>query len=304
MVNRVYFIHMKQIAARPFEVDHREYPFDSKWHATPEGNMHYIDEGRGDVLLFVHGTPVWSFLYRNIIRHFSQRFRCIAVDHLGFGLSEKRPGMDYRPQAHARRLEALIEALGLQKFTLVVHDFGGPIGLAFAIRHPERIEKIVHFNTWMWSNAGDPNKVKLAKLIRSPIGKFLYLRLNFSARFIVKMAFHDKSKLTPSIHAQYTRPFPGKAQREAPLVLGQELLSDWFETLWSEGARIRHLPALVVWGMQDPAFGKGELERWEKFWEHATIMRIENCGHFPQEEALPEVLSSMEAFLTTAASDG
>ncbi len=287
-------------AVKPFEIDKREYPFESRWHQTPEGRMHYLDEGRGEVMLFVHGTPTWSFLYRNIIRHFSKRFRCIAADNLGFGLSEKRPDADYRPEAHSRRLEELIESLGLENITLVVHDFGGPIGLNYALRHPENIKKMVIFNTWMWSNQDDGQKVKLAKVLGGAIGKFLYRYVNFSPKFLLKMAFHDKSKLTPTLHAHYLRPFAEKSQREAPLVLAQNLLSDWFGTLWEQREKIVSIPALLLWGMNDPAFGKKELERWEGFLKNTWAVRLEKVGHFPQEEALPKVLSAMDEFVAKA----
>ncbi len=274
-----------------------EYPFAGKWHQTSEGAMHYLDEGQGEVMLFVHGTPTWSFLYRNIIRRFSRHYRCIAADNLGFGLSEKRPDADYRPEAHSRRLESLIDSLGLKKITLVVHDFGGPIGLNYGLRHSENITKMVIFNTWLWSNHDDAQKVKVAKVLGGPIGKFLYRYLNFSPKYLMKMAFHDKTKLTPALHAEYLRPFAERSQREAPLVLPQSLLSDWFGTLWDQREKIASIPALIIWGMNDPAFGKKDLERWEGFMKKVQVVRLENTGHFPQEEALPEVLAAMENFL-------
>ncbi len=278
-------------------LDQQAYPFTSKWHATPEGTMHYIDEGKGEVMLFVHGTPTWSFLYRNLIRHYSQHYRCIAADNLGFGLSEKPTDADYRPEAHSLRLEGLIAALDLKNITLVVHDFGGPIGLAYAIRHPENIQRLVIFNTWLWSNQDDPAKVKIARLMGGSVGRFLYTYLNFSPRVLLKMAFHDKSKLTPSIHSHYLRPFSNRAERGALFVFVQELLSDWFQSLWQQRDKIIKLPTLLLWGMQDPAFGKKDLERWEKHLENSTVIRLEGVGHFPQEEALPQVLEAMDGFL-------
>ncbi len=99
----------------------------------------------------VHGTPTWSFMYRHLIRDLSPRYRCIAPDHLGFGLSDRPAGWSYRPEDQARNLARLIETLGLKDLTLVVHDFGGPIGLAYALDHPENVRRLVLFNTWMWS---------------------------------------------------------------------------------------------------------------------------------------------------------
>ena len=126
-------------------VNVQEYPFTSHAFDSPDGKLHYIDEGKGKVIFFVHGTPVWSYVYRKLIKDLSAQYRCIAVDHLGFGFSDKPQDADYAPEAHARRLEALIEHLQLQQITLVVHDFGGPIGLCYALRHPENVDKVIIF---------------------------------------------------------------------------------------------------------------------------------------------------------------
>lgn len=123
-------------------LDTAEYPFRHHYADLRNGKMHYVDEGKGDVILFVHGTPSWSFLYRNYIKTFSADYRCIAIDHIGFGLSEKSESFVGSPQEHARNLSEFIRKLELQNITLVVHDFGGPIGLAAAMDNPERIKKL------------------------------------------------------------------------------------------------------------------------------------------------------------------
>lgn len=118
-------------------LDRAEYPFAPHHFESGDGRMHYVDEGEGEPVVLVHGTPTWSFLYsRHRIRGLSRTRRVIAPGHLGFGLSEKPADALYRPEDHARRLEALLEHLGLEGITLVVHDFGGPIGLSYALRHP------------------------------------------------------------------------------------------------------------------------------------------------------------------------
>ena len=114
------------------------YPFKSKFISLDEGQMHYVDEGKGEILLFVHGTPTWSFLYRDFITELSKDYRCIAVDHLGFGLSEKPLSFDGKPESHTDNLIVFIEKMGLTNITLVVHDFGGPIGLGAAIQNHEK----------------------------------------------------------------------------------------------------------------------------------------------------------------------
>jgi haloalkane dehalogenase len=116
--------------------------------AVRDGRMHYIDEGAGPPALFVHGTPTWSFEYRHAIRATMGSCRCIAPDHLGFGLSDRPRGTAYTPEAHAARLREFVDGLGLDRFALVVHDYGGPIGLPLALEG--RVTRLVLMNTWMW----------------------------------------------------------------------------------------------------------------------------------------------------------
>src|SRR6185503_7254618 len=131
--------------------------------------MHYVDVGTGPTVLLVHGTPTWSYLWRDLVADLSTDHRVIAMDHIGFGLSDKPAEWDYTPEAHARNVERLAAALGLEDVTLVVHDFGGPIGLALALDHPETVSRIVVLNTWMWEP--EPKLVRVGKLVASPLGK-------------------------------------------------------------------------------------------------------------------------------------
>src|SRR6185437_9468981 len=135
-------------------VDRRSYPIQSRSLEVDGGRMHFVDEGEGRPLVLVHGTPTWSFLFRHLIADLSRDHRVIALDHIGFGLSEKPERWGYRPADHAKNLAMLIDRLGLKDITLVVHDFGGPIGLSYAVEHPENVSALVLFNTWMWSLAG------------------------------------------------------------------------------------------------------------------------------------------------------
>ena len=113
--------------------------------------MHYIDEGAGDPLVFVHGNPAWSFEFRHVIRQLRPEFRCVAPDHIGFGLSSRSARReDHHPESHAHRFAALLDRLDLRDITLFMNDWGGPIGLDFARRHPERVRRLVIANSWCW----------------------------------------------------------------------------------------------------------------------------------------------------------
>jgi len=292
-------------------VDRALYPFDARYIEIDEARMHYVDEGEGPVVVMVHGTPTWSFLYRELIRDLSRDYRVVAIDHLGFGLSDKPVDAACRPDDHARRLELAIERLGLRDITLVVHDFGGPIGLAYATRHPDNVRALVLFNTWLWSLMGTPAE-RMSRFMAGRIGRFLYTRMNFSPKVIMKAAFGDKRKLTDTVHRHYIDAFPNPATRQAPWVLAKELVgsSEWYTNLWNLRDRFASKPALVLWGMKDPAFGVDALNRWKSTFTNARFVEFPEAGHFVQEEApqaavreLRGLLGSLDRRTTGSAAD-
>lgn len=146
------------------------YPFEHRYVDLDAGRLHYVDEGEGEPLVFVHGTPTWSFLWRHWVNDLRQGFRCIAPDHTGFGLSDKPADGRYTPADHARNLEEFIQRLGLEDVTLVVHDFGGPIGLHYALENPDNVKRIVLMNTWLWSNRGNQAIESARRFLGVPSG--------------------------------------------------------------------------------------------------------------------------------------
>lgn len=275
------------------------YPFKSNYLETSAGHLHYLDEGEGPVLLMVHGTPAWSFSYRHLIRELSQDYRCIAVDHLGFGLSNKPHKADYSPQAHAERLEQLIMHLQLKNIALLVHDFGGPIGLNYAVKQPANVSKVVIFNTWMWSLNDYPEIVKGAKIAGSWLGRLLYKYFNFSPKMLVKQAFHNKSKLTKEVHRHYTDVFPDANSRSGPFAFAQHLLksSEWYDQLWKQQEVLQQQEVMILWGKNDPLLPYALLQRWKKILPDAEIHEME-AGHFVQEEKPEEAIRLIRQFLS------
>lgn len=279
-------------------IDKQEYPFTSK-HFEVEGcRMHYIDEGAGEPLLFVHGTPSWSFEFRNLIKAFKAAYRCIAIDHIGFGLSDKPAAYPYSTLNHSLNLEKFILEKNLTNITLVVHDFGGPIGLNFAIRNPERVKRLVVINSWLWSNAGDPDFKKLEKILRSPLLPILYKYFNFSARFLLPRSF-GKSRPSKSVLKHYTKPFSKPSERAGTLAFARSLLNDqeWFDSLWAQKEVLVAKPCLLIWGMRDPALKPQLLERFLSGFPAAKYLKLDDSGHFPHEEQTAEVIGAVEAFL-------
>jgi len=280
----------------PAWVDREAFPFRSRFlEIAPGQRVHYIDEGQGDVLLFVHGTPTWSFEWRQCVRALSETHRCIALDNLGFGLSDRPRDFDYSPESHARVLRAFVERLGLTDVTLVVHDFGGPIGLPLAVEQPSIVRRLVVLNTWMWSFADDAEMVRKAKVAAGGFGRFLYRYANFSLRVLTPYAYADRRKLTPRIHEQYLMPFRDVDSRGRVLwPLARAILgsSDFYDSLWAKRETLRGMPALIVWGMKDPAFPPRLLSRWRQVLPQATVVELP-VGHWPQEEAPDAVVEAI-----------
>ena len=266
-----------------------------------EGRMHYVDEGAGDAILFVHGTPTWSYEWRHVIGRLSGGYRCVAPDHLGFGLSERPRAFPYTPEAHAAVLASFVAKLGLRDYTLVVHDFGGPIGLPLALDARFGVKRLVVLNSWMWSFADDPRMQRGAAFIGSGVGRFLYGRGNASLRILLPGAYGDRRKLTSEIHRAYLDRFPDRWSRETVLwTLARSLLSSdaHYRSLWDRRAQLHPLPSLIVWGMKDTAFRPVQLARWREALPQAHVVELAEAGHWPQEEAPLALADALAAFMT------
>lgn len=280
-------------------LDTNEYPFAHHYFPLPAGRMHYVDEGSGSPVVFVHGTPTWSFLYRKLIKRLAAEHRCLAMDHLGFGLSDRPAGFPSTPKAHADNLEAFLEGLGLAGITLVVHDFGGPIGLAYALRHPEKVARLVIMNTWMWSLRGDSRYAIAGALFGSPLGRLLYERFGFSARVMAPSAAKSPAELPPAVHRHYLRALPDPRSRHGTWVLARELIgsSHWYDGLWRQRGVIAGKPALLLWGLRDPAFGQAALARWYEVFPNARVVTFPEVGHFVPEAAGEEAAAAIATFI-------
>ena len=281
-------------------LDRLAYPFTPRTMHLTDGTVSYVDEGRGEAILFVHGTPTWSFEYRHLIRALSATHRCIALDHLGFGLSDRPAEFSYSPEAHARVLAEFVDRVGVDRFTLVAHDYGGPIALPLALASPGRVRALAILNSWMCSFDDDPELRRKARLAGGALGRLLYRRLNFPLRTLMPYAYGDKQKLTPEIQRQYLAPFPDADARERALwALARALLgsSAHFDSLWRRRASLTDMPALIVWGMRDRALPPSLLARWREALPQAQVVELASVGHWPHEEAPTEVLAHLNAFL-------
>lgn len=281
-------------------LDRSEYPFPSRRLNLNGVRMHYVDEGQGEPVLMVHGNPTWSFLYRHLIQQLSPSFRCVAMDHVGFGLSDKPPDWSYKPEDHARNLAALIEVLGLEDITLVVQDWGGPIGISYAIHHPENVRRVVVLNTWLWPVDDDWYYVAFSRFTGGVLGRYLIRRFNFFARVIMPLAFGDQTRLTGDVHLHYLRPLARPEERKGCWTLPGEILrsSEWLRNLWARRSRLEDMQKLIVWGMKDIAFREKELNTWSSTFPDARVVRLPDVGHYVQEEAKEDLGQIVGAFLS------
>lgn len=279
-------------------LDKTEYPFTSRYFTINGQKLHFIDEGEGETVLFVHGTPSWSFDYRHIIKNLKKNYRCIAIDHIGFGLSDKPEHYDYSTLNHSKTLEKFVLENRFDNLTLVVHDFGGVIGLHFAMQYPEKIKRLVIMNSWLWSSESDPDYVQVKNILKSPFLPHLYRYLNFSARFVMPSSFGE-NKMSKQIRHQYTKPFANKTQRNGTIAFAMSLLhdQDWFEQLWNQRHTLSSKPVLFIWGMKDPVIKPQHLGKFQLGFPNSTTVRLETSGHFPQEEQPEAVTNAILTFL-------
>lgn len=267
---------------------------------TSHGRVHYVEGGSGPPILFVHGTPTSSYEYRHLIAALSATHRCIAPDHLGFGRSDRPRGFAYTPEAHAAVLREFVDRLGLDRFTLVAHDFGGPIGLPLALETGSRVDQVILMNTWAWPLDDDAQLARGARVLGSWAGRLLYKYANLSLRVIMPTAYGDRRKLTRAVHRHYLDAFRDRSARVIVLhTLAKALLASraHYQSLLERLAQLQGRPVLILWGMKDSAFGPHQLERWQQLVPHAVVERIDGAGHWPHEEEPARVIEAIRRFL-------
>lgn len=284
---------------KPDWLDTNEYPFKSRYLQLEAGRMHYIDEGEGTTIVMVHGTPSWSFLYRNLIKMLSKNYRCIAMDMLGFGLSDKPDDWSYKPRAHAANFEQLMEHLQLKDITLLVHDFGAPIGLAYAIKHPENIKNIVMLNSWTWSLCKHHSFSKASKYQVGPLGNFLLSKLTVSTKTLVNELFGEMENVPEPIRQHYVQALGKPEDHVEKLACARELVGagKWYEELWQQRKKIQDIPALILWGERDKFIKIEALQHWKNFFHESYVMHFEAGGHFLQEQNAEEIAHYLQNFV-------
>lgn len=274
------------------------YPFESRYADLDGCTVHYVDEGSGPVILFLHGNPTWSFLWRDVIRGLRDSFRCIAIDYPGFGLSWAQPGYAYTAAEHAAAVEQLVTELDLRDVTLAAQDWGGPIGLRVATRQPDRFRGFVLGNTWAWPVNGVFHFEAFSRVLGNPVGKAVIKHANAFVNVMIPLG--TATRLPDEVMAAYRGPFATPAERRPTWELPREILRarPFLQQLLDDLPKISDRPALFVWGAGDAALRRDvELPRLQElFPDHETVL-LEGAKHFFQEDAPDETATAIRRWM-------
>jgi haloalkane dehalogenase len=286
------------------------WPYEPRWLFTDGIRIHYVDEGPrgGQPVVLLHGNPTWSYLYRHFIEALAEAgFRAVAHDELGFGRSDKPHGEDeYSIQRHVKHFTALMDELGLDGVTLVVQDWGGPIGVNWAVDNPERVRRLVLLNTWPGGSMPDfPKAPGFFKLLRAPgTGGLLVKGAHLFVRLLLFRGGSHPERLGPNEKAAYLAPHPSWASRTGVLAYPRLIPWNARSSTWSLGrhneeglAKLAGKPVLICWPDRDPGFKKKTLAMWRVRFPQAEVHEIENAGHYVQEDAHEQVVPLLLDFL-------
>ena len=300
---------IKKLRLRFFMTQYAGYSFDSHFLMLADGlRYHYVDEPSATedrpVLLMVHGNPTWSYIWRNLITQFRNRYRCVAPDHIGCGLSDKpdEPEYSFMLEQRINDLIQLIEHLDLQRITLVAHDWGGAIGMGAATRLPERFERFVFMNTGAFRNHSCPIRIRMCRL--PFFGRLAIQGLNLFSYGTLWMASANRKKLTRDVRSALLAPYNSWENRLAVYRFVQDIplapRHPSYETLKKIEESLpmfREHPVCLIWGMLDWCFSPEYLKRFLQFFPEADVHRLEKAHHLVFEDAPEEVATALEKFL-------
>jgi pimeloyl-ACP methyl ester carboxylesterase len=279
------------------------YPFASHRHELPDWvGMHYLDEGprRDEAVLCLHGNPTWSFYYREVVQALREHRRVVVPDHVGMGLSDRPAQYPYRLERRIADVESLVAALGLRKVHLVVHDWGGAIGLGWARRHPARVGRIVILNTAAFPDPRLPWRIAICRV--PLLGALLVRGLNGFAGAAVHLAV--TRPLPPAVRAGLLAPYRSWATRLAVHRFVQDIPMgpshpSYRELMATHRAieTFRDRPTLILWGGRDFCFHDGFLARWRELLPAAEVRHFPRAGHYVLEDARDEVVPAIAGWL-------
>lgn len=293
-------------ARLPADVPRAWYPFEGHFFDRDGLAYHYLDEGQGPTVVMVHGNPTWSFFYRQLVQELSATHRCLVPDHIGCGLSDK-PSADAYPytfEERARDLGRWLDAVCPEgPVTLVLHDWGGMIGMLWAHQHPERVVRIVLMNTAAFHLPASKRFPPALRLARdSGLGAFLVTRFNAFASVAARVCC-TQNPMSAALRRAYVAPYDTPENRVATLRFVQDIplapSDDGYATISEVEAGLdqwANTPVFIGWGLRDFVFDGHFLRRWESLLPHAEVHRWEDAGHYVLEDVSAELVPKLRAF--------
>ena len=275
------------------------YPFASHFHEVGGKRVHYIDEGSGPVVLCVHGNPTWSFYWREVVKALAPTHRVVAIDHLGCGLSDKPEDGPYRLADHIERLRSLVTALDLRDITLLVHDWGGAIGMGAAVADPSRYTRFGVFNTAAFPSARIPWRIAMCRV--PGLGPLGVRGFNGFAAAAISMA--TEKGLAPDVAAGLLAPYDSWANRVAVQRFVEDIPMDPTHPSWKTLADIetglaqfKDHTMVIGWGEQDWCFTPLFRQEWERRFPRAEVHKFADCGHYVIEDAKDRLIPIIRTF--------
>jgi len=280
----------------PFKVPHALFPVQHRFMNLDGARIHYVDEGTGETLLLLHGNPAWSFLYRKIIAALKPAFRCVALDYPGYGMSDAPAGYGFTPREHSTVVEQFVDRLGLRDLTIMVQDWGGPIGFGLASRRPELVRGFIIGNTFAWPLDGVRRVRFFSAFMGGPIGRALTNSINFVPRFFLSRGF--AKPLAPEVMSMYLAPWQEKSRRVASVIGPRQLIaaSDYLRVIEAGLNKLSDRPALIVWGRKDFAFREAEAVRFGSLFPRNKTIFYEDASHFLQEDVGERIATAFQEF--------
>lgn len=289
------------------------WPYRPSFSHAPGFAMHYADEGSGEPIVLLHGEPTWGYVYRKFIPALAQHNRVIVPDHMGFGKSQTPQDRDYTLKSHVENLAGLLDDLRLNEVTLVMQDWGGPIGTGYAIRHPDRIKRLVYLNTAIgYGTMGrkdlpDPKTSPWFQWIDQGLktGHFLEVMGNLGSTILSVMhivGFRNFSIVDDTFVRAYGAPFPTrdecKAAIEFPLDVHLGRIKDYVREGVAGLPALMTKPAIMIEGMDDRAISpERAIADFKGLWPHGPVVELPNAGHYCQEDEPAIIIDRISMFL-------
>lgn len=298
-----------RLAVPPEETFGGTWPFEARYTEAPGFRMHYVDEGQGQTILALHGEPTWGYLFRHLIKALSPRHRVIAPDHMGFGKSDTPQDRSYFLQDHIDNLERFVLDLGLSDITLVMHDFGGPAGMGLAIRHPDRIQRVISTNgptplgqpglgdALAKNGAASPWFSWIARAHADGVLEQVLGQLDYNILSTLKLnGFENHDVITETWLDAYRAPFPAPEACLGAIGWAKGFAEGAHQFEPADESTVEALsrkPALAIWGMADRTLQPEHfLPLFDEAFPDGTTLRLEAVGHYCHEDA-PEVIARL-----------